>query len=328
MDYNNLAKEILLSYSISNPDIQFIRHNENITYKITDNNNNKNYLLRIHNPVTEGLFGLQHTFEGINAEIQILKELSHNDMIHAQKPISNKLGEYIIEYKLENYNHPCYATILEWIDGFTLTLKEDNINEIAYKLGQNLALFHDCLKSFKPSKDFIRPIYDVDRIDNAIEELKYCVDANLFSSEHYDIIREVLLLVKHQISELNSRENTFGIIHADMQPGNIVLSSGNPCIIDLGFCGFGYYLFDLGSAATVFPSEFRQAFLQGYSSRTSFSFDDLRYIEGQIFMDTFISYVLFMIDNKTNSWIKTSAVELCDTLCKDFLEGKEVFYSL
>lgn len=44
-------------------------------------------------------------------------------------------------------------------------------------------------------------------------------------------------------------------------------------------------------------------------------------------MDTFISYALFMRDNQRNSWIKTSALEICDTLCKDFLAGKEVFYS-
>lgn len=137
-----------------------------------------------------------------------------------------------------------------------------------------------------------------------------------------------MTLVKNQINELNSRENTFGIIHADMQLGNIVVNNDNPCIIDLGFCGFGYYVFDLGSAATIFPSNLRQTFLSGYSSKCPFSFDDLKYVEGQIFMDTFISYVMFMRDNQRNSWIKASALKKCDTICKDFLEGKEVFYSM
>lgn len=328
MDYSIIAKELLTMYSISHPEIQLIRHNENITFKITDGLNNKEFLLRIHKPSIEGLFGLQHTFEGISSEIKILQEINNKGLLYAQKPIANNLGEYITECKLDNFNHPCYATILEWIEGGTLTLQEHNIKEIAFKLGQNLALFHNCLKEFKPSKDFIRPIYDVDRIDSAIDDLKYCVEVNLFSIEHYDIIKRVLIVVKNQIHELNSRENAFGIIHADFQLGNIVVNNDNPCIIDLGFCGFGNYAFDLGSAATIFPSELRQDFLQGYSSKASFSFDDLKYIEGQIFMDTFISYVLFMRDNQRNSWIKTSALEICDTLCKDFLEGKEVFYHI
>lgn len=122
-------------------------------------------------------------------------------------------------------------------------------------------------------------------------------------------------------------EPSFGIIHADFQPGNVILNNDDPCIIDLGFCGFGYYVFDLGSAATIFPSELRKDFLQGYISKSSFTMDDIKYVEGQIFMDIFISIVLFMRDIENNSWIK-SIPNLCDTLCKDFLEGKEVFYSL
>lgn len=328
MDYTIIAKEILTSYPISVPVIQFIRHNENITFKITDGVNNKNYLLRIHKPSTEGLFGLQHTLEGIKSEIKILQELNQKGLLYAQKPMPNNLGKYITESKLDNFSHPCYATILEWIEGFTLTLKEENIKEITFTLGQNLALFHKSLIEFKPSKDFTRPIYDVDRIDTAIDELKYCVEVNLFSMEHYNIIKRVLILVKSQMNELNLREDTFGIIHADFQLGNIVINNGNPLLIDFGFCGFGYYLFDLGSATTIFPSELRPTFLQGYSSYASFSFDELKSIEGQIFMDIFISYVLFMRDHERNSWIKTSALAICDTLCKDFLEGKEVFYLL
>lgn len=327
MDYNKLAKEILLDYPINEPEIQFIRHNENITYKITDGDK-KNYLLRIHRPVIEGLFGAQHTQEGIQAEVRILKELEAKNLLQVQVPIANSLGEYITKYELDNYNHPCYATVLTWIEGETLTLEDDNIEELAYKLGQNLALFHKSLEGLKPSNNLIRPIYDVKRIDSAIEELQYCVDVDLFSVEHYEIIIKVLQTVKKQIDELDLRDNAFGLIHADIQLGNIVVSNDNPCIIDLGFCGFGYHVFDLGSAATILPANLRKVFLQGYAAKSSFTFEDIRYIEGQIFMDIFISYALFMRDSQSNSWIKDSALDICDTLCKDFLDGKEVFYSL
>ncbi|MBZ9686775.1 hypothetical protein G9F72_010605 [Clostridium estertheticum] len=71
MDYNIIAKEILSVYPISEPEIQFIRHNENITFKVIDRIYNKHYLLRIHKPSIEGLFGLQHTLEGIKSEIKL-----------------------------------------------------------------------------------------------------------------------------------------------------------------------------------------------------------------------------------------------------------------
>lgn len=328
MDYIIMAKELLVLYPIVEPEIQFIRHNENMTFKVTDKLSNKNYLLRIHKPAIEGFFGLQHTIEGLKAEIEILKRLGCEELLHVQLPVENRFGEYITQYKFDNYDEPCYATVLEWIDGEILTSKEEITEEIAFKLGQNLALFHKCLEELTPSDNFVRPIYNIDKIDIAIEELKYCVEAELFSIERYNIIRDVLISVKNQMNELKLRNNAFGVIHADIQLGNVIISRDNPCIIDLGFCGFGYYLFDLGSAATIFPSNLRQNFLQGYASKAYFSFEDLRYIEGQIFMDVFMSYTLFMRDNQRNSWIKTHAIKTCDTLCRDFLEGKEVFYSM
>jgi len=65
MEYTALAKEVLLSYIVSDPEIGLIRHNENMTFKITNRLNNKCYLLRIHKPATDGLLGIQHTLEGI-----------------------------------------------------------------------------------------------------------------------------------------------------------------------------------------------------------------------------------------------------------------------
>lgn len=325
MEYSVLAKDVLTAYNVTDPDITFIRHNENITFKIADKLHNKSYLLRIHKPVTEGLLGVQHTFQGLESEMKILEQLNLNSSLLVQNPVANSFGEYVTDSS-EFVGCSCYSTLLEWIDGEILTQKEENIDEIAFKLGENLALFHQCLQQFDQSKNLTRPKYDKDRIDFAIEELRYCVKIDLFTMENYYIIREVLNLVKSQINVLDSKEGSWGIIHADLQSGNIIINkNGNPCLIDFGFCGFGYYLFDLGSAGTSLESSLRNSFLNGYASKAPFSFDNIKYIEGMIFMDSFISYPLFMKEN--NSWIKAHAEKLCNTLCKDFLEGKEVFFS-
>lgn len=44
-----MIKETLAQYNIKNPSVEFIRYNENVTYKITDKNDK--YLLRIHKPI-------------------------------------------------------------------------------------------------------------------------------------------------------------------------------------------------------------------------------------------------------------------------------------
>lgn len=324
MENTALARELLSLYNIYDPEIDFIRHNENMTFKITDKLLDKHYLFRIHKPATEGLLGIQHTFEGLVSEMKILNHLYANSTLTVQKPVANKLGEYVTDSS-EVVGSSCYSTLLEWIDGEILNTRSENINDITFKLGENIALFHQCLHRFGAGSNLTRPVYDIKRIDSAIEDLKYCVEIDLFTPEDYRIIREVLTIVKQQIKAMDSKGDMWGIIHADFQPGNIIVGNGNPCIIDFGFCGFGYYLFDLGSAGTVFESSQRKIFLEGYASKSDFSYEYVRYIEGQIFMDSFISYPLFMRDN--NVWIKAHAERLCNNLCKEFIEGREVFYS-
>lgn len=320
------AEEVLKSYSISNPVIEFIRHNENITFKVSDGIDNKVYLLRIHKSITEGLSGIQHSLEGLNSEMYMLQELTRDDIIHVQKPVANHMGDFVTEYNSSEFDS-CFATLLEWIEGSIFSLEQDNMEQIAKTLGEKMADFHNYSRDSK-LLNLHKPIYGVEKIDLAIEELKYGVINKVYSQHQYEIIVDVLGVVKGQIIELDARGQEWGLIHADVQLGNVIMSEETPCFIDFCLSGYGYYLFDLGSASTILKGESRTSFLQGYASKTTFSFEDIRYIEGQIFMDIFISYAMFIRDSNCNGWVIEHAARICDTVCKDFMDGKEVYCSL
>lgn len=231
----------------------------------------------------------------------------------------------VTEYCSERFG-TSLATLLEWIEGFTLTQDEDNIEQIVYRLGRNLASLHEFSRTLMPL-ELHRPVYNVKKIDETLIELGKGADNGALNQEDYDVIRSVLLVVKEQLAELDARENSWGFIHADFQLGNVVVSEHNPILIDYCLFGYGYYLFDLGSASSMLKSELRKTLLEGYASKSSFSLNEIRYIEGQIFMDIFISYVFFIHDSERNGWIKEHASKICSTLCQDFLKGKEVYYS-
>ncbi|XEC94306.1 phosphotransferase enzyme family protein [Paenibacillus tarimensis] len=319
------AERVLLHYSFIEPNIEFIRHNENITFKVTTTPDNRSYLLRIHQPVSGGLSGIQHTRDGLQSEMVFLREIDQRNILKVQKPVENRNGELVTEYTSDQFGSS-FATLLEWIDGSTLTLNEENIDRIIYKLGENLAKLHEFSQTIKPL-GLHRPVYNAERIDDALIELGKGVESNVLSQHDFDVIRQVLAIVKEQLTALDSKEESWGHIHADFQLGNVIVAGENPVLIDFCLFGYGYYLFDLGSASSMLKSELRKTFLRGYASKTSFSFDDIRYIEGQIFMDIFISYVFFINDPEKNGWIKDHAAKICSTLCRDFLEGKEVYYS-
>jgi Ser/Thr protein kinase RdoA (MazF antagonist) len=318
------AEKVLLQYSFVDPIIEFIRHNENITFKVINKLDNKKYLLRIHKPISEGFSGLQHTRDGLQAEMFFLREMGQKNILKVQRPVVNQKGELVTEYNSEQFG-TSLATLLEWIDGSTLTQEEDNIEQIIYRLGENIAHLHEFSRTLMPL-ELHRPVYDVEKIDETLIELRQGANHGVLEPEDYDVISSVLFVVKEQLAELDARDDSWGFIHADFQLGNVVVSEQNPILIDYCLFGYGYYLFDLGSASSMLRSELRKTLLDGYASKSRFSLDEIRYIEGQIFMDIFISYVFFIHDSERNGWIKEHASKICSTLCRDFLEGKEVYY--
>ncbi|MFF2019905.1 phosphotransferase [Paenibacillus sp. NPDC058177] len=171
-----------MHYSLVEPIIEFIRHNENITFKVTDKKANRSYLLRIHKPISEGLSGVQHTWNGLQAEMRLLQEIAHNNILKVQKPVANREGEWVTDYNSEQFG-ATFATLLEWIEGSTLTLEEDNITQIVYKLGEDVARLHKFSQTLV-SQESHRPLYDAARIEEELTELPIYRRTNIHGYFH------------------------------------------------------------------------------------------------------------------------------------------------
>jgi len=123
-------------YNINNPTATFIRHNENMTYKITDTTNS--YVLRIHKPV-EG-FNIDYMRMGVcpsrqvASEMELLQYLYNKGNVATQKVICNHHGETVT--RLDDGTP---VTVLEWINGDTLDsieITEEIAKEIGIMIGQ------------------------------------------------------------------------------------------------------------------------------------------------------------------------------------------------
>lgn len=325
MENMKLAQAILSSYSFIEPSIEFVRHHENMIFKVKDQADGKDYTLRIHSPATAGLSGVQHTLAGLQSEMALLHELIHSQFDRVQQPIANSNGDYVTPYQASEASPLYYATLVTWIEGPTLSFEENNRNEAAFALGETLALFHEATCNKESLKQLTRPQYDASRIDSAIDELKVGIELELYTPKQYEVIKETLIYIKSLLNELDQQESTWGIIHADIQLGNVILANGRPNLIDFSLCGHGYYLFDIASASFLLPDDLRTIFLEGYSSHRPFTNQDLKYVEGFMLMDAFISYMFFIHDVNRNGWIKAHTADVCDTLCQDFMEGKAVY---
>ena len=158
-----MIDKALSFYDFDSPYIEFIRHNENMTYKVADNG--KLYVLRIHKP-SEGfdtnlLNSGKKRSDLILDELGILQYLAEKGKMQTQRVKRNTSGE-----SLTMLDSEIPVTVLEWIDGKTLDDLTITV-EIAYKLGAMIGGLHNDLAHCKFKH---RYFYDNELLIKMIDE--------------------------------------------------------------------------------------------------------------------------------------------------------------
>ena len=259
-----MIKNALQFYDFDSPKTELIRHNENMTYKIIDNN--KSYLLRIHNPV-EG-FNLDMLRCGIDKvklisdEVKILQHLE--ETLWTQKVKLSVCGNPITFL-----DDDVPVTVLEWVEGVTI----DNINitsEIAWKLGAMIGKMHNSLVHFTANH---RYCYDNALLMRMIDESSNALIQGHFTKQQSEIIANALNCIGEYFSNAKER---FMIVHTDLGKSNIILQNDTLIPIDFSLSGFCIPEMDLASAfAHINDDALNESILNGYTSANKYILDEV-----------------------------------------------------
>ncbi|MFF2753052.1 phosphotransferase [Psychrobacillus sp. NPDC058041] len=322
INYDKLIEIALEHYGITDFSSSFIRHNDNITLKIDNYEDNISYVLRIHSPFTSGLQGVQHTFEGLNAEMELLNSLNEKTSLPLQQPIKNKKGNLVSTIVDVDNNFIQLATLLTWIEGNVYSGKEINSKNIAYEVGVVLAKLHNFSNNWIIPQPFIRPNYDIEKYRNLTDRLQYGVEINLFSTEQYDVILDTLKHIKIIFDRTPKTNNNWGIIHADLQGGNIIINNDTVIPIDFGFSGYGYYLFDIGITLTSFNINHRKKVLEGYKTLRNLNEEDEILISAGFILAIFGGFGFMVNNQEAHEWIQRRMPYVTQKYCRAFLDKK------
>ena len=90
-----LALRALSAYSIASPKITFLRHNENMVFRVIDAQAGHAYLLRLHSPLTAAFEGERLRPKGIASELCWLEALADETSVVLQRPVRTKEGNLV-----------------------------------------------------------------------------------------------------------------------------------------------------------------------------------------------------------------------------------------
>lgn len=252
-----MIDKALARYCFRHPRAELIRHNENMTYKVSDGE--LAYVLRIHKPAQGFNLGLlcagMDIKHRIADEMRLLEFLAARGNVRVQQVKPNACGQSVT-----TLCDGTAVTVLEWIEGATL----DDIEitpEIACSLGAMLGRLHNNLAQCTFDS---RYYYDSDLLAKMIDE------ANKASlcGKHTKIIVAALSHIRRY---LHGARGSFIPVHADLSKSNLIYSSGSVVPIDFSLSGYCVPEMDLASAFShINDDELNQRLLDGYKSSSRF----------------------------------------------------------
>jgi hypothetical protein len=85
--YISLAARALEQYLLDRPEVVFIRHNENITFRMVEPANRAQYLLRIHSPISANYAGMRQHPSAVLSELRWIEALGRDTPLTVQQPV-------------------------------------------------------------------------------------------------------------------------------------------------------------------------------------------------------------------------------------------------
>ncbi|NGZ76950.1 phosphotransferase enzyme family protein [Saccharibacillus alkalitolerans] len=315
---NEMLENILRRYDLDRPVPTFLRHNENRTYRVQDRSGNK-YLLRVHDPFVPGMAGLQHRFDGIVAELDMLEHWGRWNEREVQVPVRNREGGLVTTF--EENGRKIHASLLTWLEGRDLVKNDLPYEDTIRKLGEQLANLHAFFGRYEPVGLEARPHQGRAYNDKMAGVIRSGAEKGLFAAGDADTIEETLRLVNDRLTGTGSEGP--GLIHGDIGLANTILTeSGEVRFIDFGFYGRGYALTDTAMGVMMLPADWRRRFLEVYSGGKSWTEADLRKIDGFMLV-AIIGYYVFQFGNaKMHDWMRERMPMLCREYCLPFLAGE------
>jgi len=258
---HQLPDEALLLYNFERPRAELIRHNENATFKIIDDIDEKTYVLRIHKPADGFSPDILHQGKDkkllVASEMNILSNLAAIQGISIQQPIPNRNGSFTT-----TLSDGSYATVLSWVDGNIVSEKESSENTFR-EIGRTIAVMH----SFFAENEFYRFSYDQQLLPYIAENMCLSAKANAITNQQLQTALSAIEEMCRRFNKLDQTGLRKHIVHSDLSKSNIIHNNGIITPIDFSLCGYSHFYLDIASLFGHFEDENnRCSLLEGYKS--------------------------------------------------------------
>lgn len=312
------AEEALAQYPVACESLEFISRSASAVYRVTDAAGGR-YVLRLHVSASGTLEEYWTAPEAIRSEMVWLEALGREPGLTAPAPVKNSRGEWV------TFADGAACTLLTWVDGE----QRPHIADVgdAEAVGDMIGRLHRHSAAWSVPEGFVRPVFDDTRIVQTLARLEAHIREGRLPGDETALLQRAGLKAVCMMNALDRTAESWGLIHGDLNPDNIVFHGAEARPIDFGACGFGYYLYELGWTLCHVTPSVRERLLRSYARLRELPDRHVELLEGFYIasqLDT-MSFWLGLPD--WQEWLPEHIRKLADREASAYLRGESFLFS-
>lgn len=236
-----------------------VNHSENHTFRI-DAPFGERFSLRIHRPNYQSR-------ASIESELAWLAALRRDTDVPVPRPIKGRDGQV-----LQSFTHPGQesrlAVLFTHVPGQE-PAASDNLERLFVTLGGLAAQMHQHVVNWRRPAGFERQIWSAGCILDADGLWGDWRIAPGMTTEIRTVLDRLDGSLRQQLANYGSAPDRFGLIHADMRLGNLLVDGDDVTLIDFDDSGFCWFAYDFAAAISFHETHpampaLKAAWLDGY----------------------------------------------------------------
>lgn len=257
---------------------RLINHSENQTF-LVDGAGQDRFTLRVHR------VGYQSQ-ASIDSELAWLMALRRDTALAIPEPVPGRDGRLLQHFQTPDGDR--IAVLFRYVDGRE-PQPDNDLGELFETLGRYAATMHDHVSAWQRPPGFQRQVWQAATIldsDGPWGDWRLAPGVN---DRNRPVLYRLDSALWLRLAEYGTGEDRYGLIHADMRLGNLLVDGDRVTLIDFDDCGFCWFAYDFAAAISFHETnpavpELRSAWLQGYGSVRPLGALDLAAIDSMVML--------------------------------------------
>jgi Ser/Thr protein kinase RdoA (MazF antagonist) len=274
-----IAPALLLWQQLTGGVARLVNHSENQTFRI-DTPGGRAYSLRVHRQ------GYQST-ASIESELAWLTALRRDTSLAIPEPIDGRDGRMVQRFSGPD-GEPWLAVLFHHIEGQEPSA-DSNLGNLFATLGTYAATMHRHATGWQRPDNFERQVWQAATIldaDGPWGDWRVAPGVDESNRPVLDRLDSTLWL---RLAEYGTAPDRYGLIHADMRLGNLLVEGDRVTLIDFDDCGFCWFTYDFAAAISFHETNpaipaLRASWLAAYQNIRHLSPADLAAMDSMVML--------------------------------------------